>query len=256
MVTASAAVADQGGIGFWLPGQYGSFVAVAPSPGWLLPNLYYHYTGSAGSDHPLPRGYFLATGLNGSFDGLLVVPTYTFDTTILGARPSFSMAFMPAYSSSSADIRIGPLSGSRSVSAFGVGDLYPAMKLYWTADVHNFMVYATGDISTGDYSADRLSNIGIGHGAIDGGGAYTYLNTKSGTEASATLEFTENFENAATHYTNGVDAHLDLGASQFLSKNFFGGIVGFYYQQLTADKGQPASLYLLNPRVGKPANGR
>ena len=103
-------------------------------------------------------------------------------------------------------------------------------------------VYATGDIPAGAYSSDRLSNIGIGHGAIDGGGAYTYLNTKTGTEASATLGFTKNFENTSTHYTNGVDAHLDLGASQFLSKNFFVGVVGYYYQQLTADKGQPASL--------------
>jgi Protein involved in meta-pathway of phenol degradation len=53
------------------------------------------------------------------------------------------------------------------------------------------MAYATGDIPAGAYSSDRLSNIGIGHGAIDGGGAYTYLNTKTGTEASATLGFTK-----------------------------------------------------------------
>jgi hypothetical protein len=123
VLSGHAAVADQGGIGFWLPGQYGSFAAVTPAPGWSLPNLYYHYSGSAGSDHPLPRGHLLATGLNGSFDGLLIVPTYTFDATVLGAHPSFSMAFMPTYSSSSASIRIGPLSASRSDSVFGIGDL-------------------------------------------------------------------------------------------------------------------------------------
>ena len=31
------------------------------------------------------------------------------------------------------------------------------------------MVYGAGDIPVGDYSTNRLSNIGIGHGAIDFG---------------------------------------------------------------------------------------
>jgi hypothetical protein len=36
----------------------------------------------------------------------------------------------------------------------------------------------------------RLANIGIGHGTIDSGGAYTYLNPASGNEFSATAGFT------------------------------------------------------------------
>ena len=44
--------------------------------------------------------------------------------------------------------------------------------------------------------------IGIGHAAIDGGGSYTYLNTKTGTEFSATLGFTKNFENYSTRSTS------------------------------------------------------
>ena len=104
------------------------------------------------------------------------------------------------------------------------------------------MAYLTGDIPVGSYDPNRLSNIGIGHGAIDGGGAYTYLNEKTGTEASATLGFTKNFENTSTDYTNGTDAHLDLGAAQFLNEQFFVGVVGYYYQQLTADTGQLAIL--------------
>jgi hypothetical protein len=47
------------------------------------------------------------------------------------------------------------------------------------------MVYATGDIPVGDYDASRLSNIGIGHGAVDGGGGYTYFNPQTGQELSA-----------------------------------------------------------------------
>jgi len=37
------------------------------------------------------------------------------------------------------------------------------------------MTYITGDIPVGAYQSDRLSNVGIGHGAIDAGGGYTYF---------------------------------------------------------------------------------
>ena len=84
---------------------------------------------------------------------------------------------------------------------------------------------------------DRLANIGIGHGAIDGGGGYTYFNPETGPEASAVLGFTYNFENPDTDYQNGVDMHIDWGASQFLNEQFFVGAVGYYYQQLTGDSG-------------------
>ena len=234
--------ADEGGVSFWLPGQIHSFAAVAPDPGWSLPMVYYNYGGSVGREVTLPRGHLLSAGLNAALDGVFIVPTYTADTTVLGARPSFSMAFMPAYTTTSANIGLGRLSASRSDSLFGGSDLYPTAQLFWNAGVHNFMTYLAGDIPVGSYDPNRLSNIGIGHGAIDGGGAYTYLNTKSGTELSATLGFTGNFQNPSTNYTNGIDSHLDLAAAQFLSDQFFVGVVGYYYQQLTADKGQLAVL--------------
>jgi hypothetical protein len=234
----SAALADEGGVSFWLPGQYGSFAAVAPSPGWSMPFLYYDYSGSAGRGVTLPRGHLLATGLNGSFDGLFIAPSYTPDTMILGARANFSVAFAPSYTTTSASVRLGDRSASQSDSLFGGSDLYPTAQLYWNAGVHNFMAYLAGDIPVGSYNPNRLSNIGIGHGAIDAGGAYTYLNTETGREASATLGFTNNFRNPSTDYTNGTDLHLDLGAAQFLTEHFFVGAVGYYYQQLTADKGQ------------------
>jgi hypothetical protein len=239
---AFPALADDGGVGFWLPGQYGSFAAVAPEPGWSLPLVFYNYGGSAGKGTILPRGHLLSAGLSTSFDALFIVPTYTPDAMILGARPNFSLAFAPSYNTSSASVSAGSLSASRSDSIFGGSDLYPTAQLYWNFGEHNIMVYVAGDIPVGSYNPSRLSNIGIGHGAIDGGGAYTYLNTKTGTEFSATLGFTRNFENQSTKYTNGTDSHLDLGVAQFLTEHFFVGAVGYYYQQLTADSGQSRIL--------------
>jgi hypothetical protein len=104
------------------------------------------------------------------------------------------------------------------------------------------MTYVTGDIPVGAYDSKRLANLGIGHGAIDGGFGYTYFNPQTGHEFSAVTGFTYNFENPDTNYRNGIDWHLDWGASQFLSKQFFVGAVGYFYNQLTADSGQAAFL--------------
>src|SRR6476620_4171239 len=57
--------------------------------------------------------------------------------------------------------------------------------------------------------AEILSNIGIGHGAIDAGGGYTYFNPQTGHELSGVLGFTYNFINTSTQYQNGVDLHFD-----------------------------------------------
>jgi Putative MetA-pathway of phenol degradation len=63
-----------------------------------------------------------------------------------------------------------------------------------------------------------LSNLGIGHGAIDAGGGYTYFDQQTGHEFSAVLGFTYNLKNQSTQYQNGIDMHLDWGASQFLTE--------------------------------------
>lgn len=113
-LSGASARADQGGVSFWLPGQYASFAAVAPDPGWSLPVNFYTYSGSVGASRTLPRGKLVAGGLRGALDELFIVPTYTLDTTVLGARPSFSLSLVPAYASSSANVRLGSLSKSRA----------------------------------------------------------------------------------------------------------------------------------------------
>jgi hypothetical protein len=148
---------------------------------------------------------------------------------------------------------VGPIvatrSGSIDSSLTGFGDLYPQASLRWNMGVHNFMTYVTGDIPVGAYNPSRLANLGIGHGAIDGGVGYTYLNPATGHEISAVTGLTYNFKNNDTNYQNGVDWHLDWGASQFLSKQFFVGAVGYFYNQITADSGQAAFLGSNESRV-------
>ena len=111
------------------------------------------------------------------------------------------------------------------------------------------MVYGAGDIPVGDYDPNRLVNLGIGHGAIDFGGGYTYFDPKAGNEFSGVAGLTYNFKNTSTQYQNGIDFHLDWGVSQFLSKQVFVGLVGYAYQQVTDDFGQNPILGGFRSRV-------
>ena len=248
--------ADESGVSFWLPGLFGSLAAVPQTPGWSLGSVYYHTSvgasGNAAGSREIQIGRFPATvnvnlnvNLNAQADLLLLSPTYTFATPVLGGQ--FAAGFMGVFGRNSVDLNgtltagVGPFTttqtGSLSDSLTGVGDLYPMVSLKWNSGVHNWMTYATGDIPVGNYNPNRLANIGIGHGAIDGGGGYTYLNPATGHEFSGIGGFTYNFKNPDTGVQSGVDFHFDWGASQFLSKQLFVGLVGYAYQQVSDDTG-------------------
>src|SRR5262245_32775472 len=47
---SQAALADEGGVSFWLPGFFGSLAAAPQQPGWTLTSIYYHTSVSAGAD--------------------------------------------------------------------------------------------------------------------------------------------------------------------------------------------------------------
>jgi len=254
---SQCALADEGGVSFWVPGFFGSLAAAPQQPGWSLATVYYHTSVSAGSDVALAREFQtgripvnlsarLNANLNGSADLGFVVPSYVFETPVLGGQAAVSL--LGAYGTSNASLAgtlsgtlngfpFGPRSDSFSDTTWGFGDLVPQFSLRWNAGVHNYMTYITGDIPVGAYQSTRLANLGIGHGAIDAGGGYTYFDPKTGHEFSAVLGFTYNLKDPSTQYQNGVDMHLDWGASQFLTKEIQVGLVGYAYKEIGCDSG-------------------
>lgn len=251
------ASADEGGVSYWLPGRFGSLAATPQVPGWSMAEVYYHTSvsafGNAAAAREIQVGRIPAAvkvdlnlHLSAQADLVLLNPTYTFAMPVLGGQLAIGVTGLFGRSSANLDgtltAAVGPLevtrTGSFGDSITSVGDLYPQATLKWSAGVHNFVTYVTGDIPVGTYSPVRLANLGIGHAAVDGGGGYTYFNPQSGHEFSAVAGFTYNFKNQDTQYQNGIDFHLDWGASQFLSKRVFVGLVGYAYQQITDDFGQ------------------
>jgi hypothetical protein len=263
MFFSQCALADESGVSFWVPGFFGSLAAAPQQPGWSLANIYYHTSVSAGGNVALakefqigqvPANITLTARLNASVNATgdlgFVIPTYVFATPVLGGQASVSL--VSAYgvvSTTLAGQLAGSLTGPGGASipfmrsdsfndtTWGFGDLVPQFALRWNAGVNNYMTYITGDIPVGAYQSDRLSNLGIGHGAIDAGGGYTYFNPATGHEFSGVLGFTYNFKNTATQYQSGVDLHFDWGASQFLTKQVQVGLVGYAYKDIGCDSG-------------------
>jgi hypothetical protein len=277
LITAPpVALADEGGVSFWVPGFFGSLAAAPLQPGFSVVNIYYHTTVNAGADvafaRQVSRGRLTANfnanlnlNLNADADIGFVMPQYTFATPFLGGQATLGV--IAAYGRNSVSVdgtltaSLGPfgvtVGGSRTDTTWGWGDVLPMFNVRWNHGVHNWMTYITGDIPVGAYDSSRLANLGIGHGAIDGGGGYTYFNPVTGHEFSAVLGFTYNFENQSTQYQNGIDMHLDWGASQFVTKQLQLGLVGYAYKQLSCDSGSgdrvgcfESQVFSVGPQIG------
>jgi hypothetical protein len=248
------AMADEGGVSYWLPGTYGSLAAVPAVPGWSFSTFNYYDSVSASKDAEFVRGGGIESGLNARIDFQYLYPAFVFATPVLGGQASLGMGALVGPNTTSAlGTAIGPdgslPSASRSDSVFGVGDLYPTGSLRWNWGVNNVMTYLTGDIPVGLYNSQQLATLGIGHGAIDAGAGYTYFDQQTGHEFSVVIGATYNLINPSTQYQNGIDGHLDWGASQFLSASLQVGAVGYVYDQLTGDHGSGAKLGPFESRV-------
>jgi hypothetical protein len=200
----------------------------------------------------------------------MINATYVFSDPVLGGQAAVGLMGYPGANNTSLSGVVngfvptpsGLAAFSRSVnidqSVVGFGDLYPQASLRWNAGVNNYMTYIAGDIPVGTYKSTQLANLGIGHGALDFGVGYTYLNPQTGHELSAVLGLTfYNFINPSTQYQNGSDLHLDWAASQFLSKQLLVGIVGYVYREVGCDSGSgdhvgcfQSQVFGLGPQVG------
>ena len=264
------AAADEGGVSFWVPGFFGSLAATPQTPGWSLATIYYHTSVSAGADVAFARQVApgrlnvnftgnVTASLNADADLGLAIPQYVFATPVLGGQAAVALITAVGHARTSVDAALtgnfglgGPgftVGGSRTDQVTGFGDLIPQASLRWNSGVHNWMTYVTGDIPVGAYDSTRLANLGIGHGAIDFGGGYTYFNPQTGHEISGVLGFTYNMTNPDTQYRNGVDMHFDWGMSQFLTKQLQIGLVGYAYQQISCDSGSGDRVGCFESRV-------
>jgi hypothetical protein len=271
-LVAHLARADEGGVSFWTPGTYGSLSATLSQPGFSLQSTGYHSDTKAGS--AVARARLIRTGRipaelaesvsaisRGPADQASLTPSYTFATPVLGGQATVGLTaiYGRTVTTNEAVIDTTRFERSREITrsrfdtisdtVWGFGDMSPQFSLRWNAGVHNVMTYVTGNIPLGAYDPARLSNIGIGFAALDSGVGYTYLNEQTGLEFSAVAGATYNFINPYTQYQNGIDVHLDWGASRFLTKQLQIGLVGYLYNQASCDGGSGDRVGCFQSRV-------
>jgi hypothetical protein len=253
--------ADESGASFWSPGTFANLAAVPAEPGWSFSATYFHATLMGGNNQatadtlPLFRRTTTLTvqldaDIRTNVDLAILTPGYTFAMPVLGGRLGFNL-YVPVGSARTQIDQLvtgalGPIGfakqSSISDSLTSFGDPAPQLSLKWNQGVNNFMVYSRGGIPVGDYNPDRIVNLGDGHASWDNGFGYTYFNTTTGIEFTAVSGLTYNFKNPYTDYQNGIDWHIDLEASRFLTKQFYVGAVGYSFNQLTGDTGSGATL--------------
>ena len=90
--------ADQGGVGFWLPGTFGSLAATPLQPGLSMSAIYLHSSVSAGGNvaasrtirippnRPVNLSINLDAQIKGTADVVAFGPTYVFATPVFGGQ--------------------------------------------------------------------------------------------------------------------------------------------------------------------------
>jgi hypothetical protein len=195
--------ADQGGIGFWLPGTFGSLAATPMQPGLSMSALYLHAFVSAGGDVAASRAIGfrnrsvnLSVNLNAEIKGTADVvafgPTYVFATPVLGGQFAITALGIVGRQQATIDATVtgalGPIgfAAERSISdsRTAFGDVFLQPTLRWNQGVNNYLIYGMMNLPVGAYDSSRLANLGLGHWSIDGGAGYTYFDQKIGFRRS------------------------------------------------------------------------
>ena len=112
-VTPKPAVADEGGVSFWIPGLFGSLAATPQQPGWSFTTIFYHTSVRAGADVAFARQVHrgdiqvnfagnLNINLKAPPDLQLFAPQYVFATPVLGGQAAFTL--LGAYARSEATV--------------------------------------------------------------------------------------------------------------------------------------------------------
>src|SRR6185295_18893310 len=135
------ALADEGGVSFWLPGNFGSLAAAPGVPGWARATLYIHSDVAAKAGQQFPRGGRIDVGIAGKADLVVFGPTYVFATPFLGGQASVSLFGVGGRSEGSAALSLtGPLGNTiginRTQHLTSYGDVIPQVSLKWNQGVH------------------------------------------------------------------------------------------------------------------------
>lgn len=249
-VLAPVAYAAEGGHGVYLLGLRGTNAGITPPPGVYFANNVYYYSGAATASQtvfPTLGGQAVA---NLKATAVLDLPSVMWSTPVevLGGNLAFSLLWPIGGPSVNAGARLSSsvlgisAAGSQSDSVFTLGDPAVSASIGWHAGNYHWNTALTGFVPVGDYRYGALANVANHRWATDVTGSFTWFDPKIGLDLSLAIGATFSQENAATQYKTGDEFHLEWAATQYLSKEFSIGAVGYFYRQFTPDSGAGATF--------------
>lgn len=232
---ASTALGAEGGASFYLLGSRGPMAGFTPPQGVYVQNDLYYYQGSASKTINFDLGGRLIADVDAS--ALINLTTLLWVTPVeVGGG---NLAFSATVPFGGPDITGSLPRSGRSVSdsVTTIGDPVLGAFVGWHEGDFHWQVGTSVNVPIGDYDKGEIANLSFNHWAADLYTSGTWLNPNTGLELSGALGVTFNGEDSATDYRNGTEVHFEGAVIQHFNKAFDLGLVGYYYDQVSADKG-------------------
>lgn len=247
MVCATEAIAVENGTGIYLLGSRGSYAAYMPSPGLYWQNDLYHYRGKTSKSKRFPSGGKLVANLDSEVWLDLFGVTWMPNDTVLGGTLALGAILPFGNMDVNAGVQLDPVflnPVNRGVSddVTTIGDPLLSSTLGWSHGNFYWSTTALVNVPIGDYRVGEIANVSANRWALDWSAALSWISLKTGTEMSVVPGYTFNGENHETDYKSGEEFHLEWSVSQALHPRFSLGVIGYYYEQKSADSGRGAVL--------------
>ena len=227
--------AAEGGSSNYTPGAYGDFGAAMAPQSYLRNDVSFYEAGigprpiNGGLDpgfeqdlwmDRLTLGGFMGSGSSGVKFGIELQIPYMFDLTVEqnpGGPPFDSFA-------------------SPRDHAFADPTIKP--QIAWGSGPH-YGKFSVGIVAPwGTHDDSTVVSAGRHYWSFDPSFSHTYL-SESGWDVSTTVGLMINLENSlpGPNYESGDEAHIDALIGKHIGENFALGVAGYWYHQLTDDKG-------------------
>lgn len=246
--------AAEGGVSDYILGSRGPGAGITPPPGVYFDNTTWYYDGKIGGNRALPTGGLLVANVSQQTWLNISTPLWVTPVNLFGANLAFSASIPVGEPRIGAGLLVnspvfGPIGRQVTDANTNLSDIFVQSFLGWNAGNLHWQLGVGGVIPSGTYVSGQLSNASLNRPAVDLFGTVTWLDPALGVDLSAAAGFMFNQTNTATDYKTGDEFHLEWAATKYLTKEFTIGLVGYYYQQLTADSGTGARLGSFEGRV-------
>jgi hypothetical protein len=245
---SSAAHAVEGGIGAYFLGTRDTLSGIVPPAGTYLSLTYDHLSGDV--DGITVGGLPIRANVNVDLNLYRLGLTHVLDGEIAGGTPGFNVTIpIPDVALDYTAVTPPVVGVGFDDATSGVGDIAVTGLLGWhSGNLHTstaLSIYMpTGDYSTASLdipnrTIDALSN-GKNIWSFQPVFAATWLDPKTGFEASGAASLLFSTKNTATNYQTAPAFQFEGAVVQRLPSGWGIGLAGYTYQQLADDSGSGA----------------